>query len=227
MVYVCSDLHGYYDEYIEFLNYVNFKNDDTLYIIGDVFDRGSDGISIIKDTMDRDNVILIKGNHEHTLSDEFFELTQIGNNKSDAIDLINEFLATESIGQESTLYSFLELSMDEKYEIINYLNSLPCYEEISINGNDYLLVHGGISTDDVDTPIDFFEPTDLIFGPHDFDIDYEYATIIVGHLPTRFIEGAEPDFIYHNKDSICVDCGLGFGGRLGVLCLDNMQEYYF
>ena len=155
MVYVCSDLHGYYDEYIEFLNYVNFKNDDTLYIIGDVFDRESDGIAIIKDIMERDNVILIKGNHEHTLIEEFLQLAQVGNNKSDALDLIEEFLATESIGQESTLYSFLELNLDEKYDIINYLNSLSCYEEISINGNDYLLIHGGISADDVYTPIDF------------------------------------------------------------------------
>ena len=118
MVYVCSDLHGYYDEYIEFLNYVNFKNDDTLYIIGDVFDRESDGIAIIKDIMERDNVILIKGNHEHTLIEEFLQLAQVGNNKSDALDLIEEFLATESIGQESTLYSFLELNLDEKYDII-------------------------------------------------------------------------------------------------------------
>lgn len=155
MVYICSDIHGFYDEYIEFLNYVNFNTDDTLYIIGDIFDRGSDGILIIKDIMERDNVILIKGNHEHTLIEEFLQLTQVGNNKSDAIDLIEEFLSTESIGQESTLYSFLELEPDEKYEIINYLNSLSYYEEISVNGNDYLLVHGGFSADDVDTPIDF------------------------------------------------------------------------
>ena len=49
----------------------------------------------------------------------------------------------------------------------------------------------------------------------------------IGHLPTRFIDGAIPDRIFHRKDTIAIDCGCGFGGRLGVLRLDDMEEMYF
>ena len=57
-------------------------------------------------------------------------------------------------------------------------------------------------------PIEFYEPFELINGPHDFDINYEHGTIIVGHLPTRYINDADPDCIYKNKDTIAIDCGL-------------------
>jgi serine/threonine protein phosphatase 1 len=47
MIYVCSDIHGFYSEYLEAISLLG--NDDTLYIIGDVLDRGSEGIKIIQD----------------------------------------------------------------------------------------------------------------------------------------------------------------------------------
>lgn len=46
----------------------------------------------------------------------------------------------------------------------------------------------------------------------------------IGQLPTRFINGAIPDRIFHTKDTIAIDCGCGFGGVLG---LDDMEEMYF
>lgn len=46
----------------------------------------------------------------------------------------------------------------------------------------------------------------------------------MGHLPTRFINGAELDRIFKSKGSIAIDCGLGFGWQLGVLCLETVEE---
>lgn len=43
------------------------KDNDTLYIIGDVIDRGSSGIAILRDIMKRTNVELLLGNHEWML----------------------------------------------------------------------------------------------------------------------------------------------------------------
>ncbi|WP_270301688.1 metallophosphoesterase [Terrisporobacter petrolearius] len=225
MIYVSSDLHGFYQEYLSFLDYVNFNSNDTLYILGDVLNRGTKGITLLKDIMKRENIILIKGNHEHTLCEEFEEIMS-AHSKSEVNQIINDFLNIEPIGQESTLYDFVKLTSEEKYEIINYLNSLPHYEEIIVNDKNYLLVHGGVS-DYSDMPMEFYEPFELIMGPHDFDTDCDYGTIIVGHLPTRYIDSAEPDCIYYNKDSIGIDCGLGHNGRLGVLCLDTYEEFYF
>ena len=49
MIYVMSDLHGCYDKYIAMLEKINLKYDDTLYILGDVIDRGPDRVKILLD----------------------------------------------------------------------------------------------------------------------------------------------------------------------------------
>ena len=49
MNYVISDVHGEYDKYKAMLERIAFSDDDTLYVLGDVIDRGSGGIKILKD----------------------------------------------------------------------------------------------------------------------------------------------------------------------------------
>lgn len=41
MIYVVSDIHGCYDKYQELLKKLNLGPDDTLYVLGDVIDRGT------------------------------------------------------------------------------------------------------------------------------------------------------------------------------------------
>ena len=40
--YVISDIHGMYNKFTELLNKIKLKDTDTLYILGDVLDRGPD-----------------------------------------------------------------------------------------------------------------------------------------------------------------------------------------
>ena len=42
--YVISDIHGMYNKFTELLNKIKLKDTDTLYILGDVLDRGPDPI---------------------------------------------------------------------------------------------------------------------------------------------------------------------------------------
>ena len=49
-VYAMSDLHGCYERYIKMLDEINLCDDDTLYILGDVVDRGDGGIKILQDS---------------------------------------------------------------------------------------------------------------------------------------------------------------------------------
>ena len=66
MLYAISDLHGCYEKYVKMLEKIRFKESDTLYILGDVVDRGSGGINILLDMMHKDNIIPIMGNHDYT-----------------------------------------------------------------------------------------------------------------------------------------------------------------
>ena len=64
MHYVMSDLHGRYDLFQRMLEKISFSACDTLYLLGDLIDRGPDGIQLIQDVMKRPNVIPFLGNHE-------------------------------------------------------------------------------------------------------------------------------------------------------------------
>ena len=65
MIYAMSDLHGCYDKYIKMLEKIRFNENDTLYILGDIVDRGDGGIKILQDMMTRRNVFCIRGNHDY------------------------------------------------------------------------------------------------------------------------------------------------------------------
>ena len=36
------------------------------------------------------------------------------------------------------------LDLDMKYEVLDFLNDLQLYEELTVNGKNFLLVHGGL-----------------------------------------------------------------------------------
>lgn len=67
--YVMSDLHGCYDSFLLMLETINLTNDDTLYILGDVIDRGDKSLEIIDYIVSKPNIVWLKGNHEEFLID--------------------------------------------------------------------------------------------------------------------------------------------------------------
>ncbi len=64
-----SDLHGMFQDYCEMLDKINFSNNDSLYILGDICDRGPDTAKLYLDIISRNNVYCIRGNHEEMLLD--------------------------------------------------------------------------------------------------------------------------------------------------------------
>ena len=64
MRYAISDLHGCYDKYQALLKKICFGPEDTLYVLGDVLDRGPDGFRILLDMAGRSNGVGLLGNHE-------------------------------------------------------------------------------------------------------------------------------------------------------------------
>jgi serine/threonine protein phosphatase 1 len=62
--YVTSDLHGEYDRFIRLLDEIDLKEEDTLFVLGDVIDRGPHPIKLLQKLMTMPNVICLVGNHE-------------------------------------------------------------------------------------------------------------------------------------------------------------------
>lgn len=59
MIYVMSDIHGCYNEFIKMMDLIQLKDNDTLYILGDVIDRGNGSLQILDYIMNHQNIKMI------------------------------------------------------------------------------------------------------------------------------------------------------------------------
>ena len=61
MIYLLSDIHGRKEKYERILEKINLQPEDKLFILGDVIDRGPDGITLLQKIMVNPQIILLKG----------------------------------------------------------------------------------------------------------------------------------------------------------------------
>ena len=48
--YVISDIHGEYGKFMELLDIIHFSDEDILYVLGDVVDRGKNPVKTVSYT---------------------------------------------------------------------------------------------------------------------------------------------------------------------------------
>ena len=125
-----SDIHGCGKAYHAMLRKIELCDSDHLYILGDVIDRGSDGISILEDIMHRENITMLLGNHEHMMLDAIFHP------KDDMLSF-----RWESNGAYPTYQSFCSLAKEKQEAMLDFLSGLSLETAISCNGQTYRLVH--------------------------------------------------------------------------------------
>ena len=95
--YVMSDIHGQFDALMRMLEQIGFTEEDELYILGDVIDRGSKSIECIKWIMEQDNVLTLLGNHELMLYDGYI------NNREAWYQSLTEIRETLSIEEQKKI----------------------------------------------------------------------------------------------------------------------------
>ena len=62
--YVMSDIHGMAELFKRMLEQIRFSDEDTLYVLGDMIDRGPDPAGILDFVMYHKNLTALRGNHE-------------------------------------------------------------------------------------------------------------------------------------------------------------------
>lgn len=224
MIYVISDIHGCYSEYLKLLEMIDFNDNDILYVLGDVIDRGEHSIQVLKHMMLYPNIIPIVGNHEYMALMVLKKLCV----EIDGYN-VEEYLCEEDMmnymnwcidGGYKTIEEFRKLSLEEKYDILDYLEEFSLYEEIEVHGKEYILVHAGIEPFDRNKNIDDYDISEMIFKAPNYDeIYYNDKIVINGHRPTM-------DKIIKQNNHIAIDCGCVFGGSLAVYCLDTEEVWY-
>ena len=86
MIYVTSDLHGYpVKKFQRMLQEAGFTDEDFLFILGDVIDRGEEGAELLLWLTQQPNVQLLLGNHEMLLLACRFLFEEVTEDRLDAL----------------------------------------------------------------------------------------------------------------------------------------------
>lgn len=230
--YVISDIHGQYGMFIELLDKIQLQDTDTLYILGDILDRGPHPIKTLMKLMEMPNAICMVGNHElMALECLEFLMNEITDMSIEELDekMLNNLVTWQYNGSKSTIDEFRQLDSETRQAVIDFIKDFLIYEEISLNDKKYLLVHAGLGNYSPDKDIEDYSLHELIWERADYDVQYfEDTYVITGHTPTQTIEDIlHPGYIYRRNNNIAIDCGASYrGGRLAALCLDTGEEYY-
>lgn len=241
MTYVMSDIHGQGKLFNEMLKKINFKDEDELYILGDVIDRGPDGIKLLLKTMRSKNIHMLLGNHELMMLNVFFPISPTSG------DIINNVMLWYQQGGRITKDAFLRYSDSTKVRILSYIKHLPVQFKITVNGREFLLCHASPHPSEYrNDPFEIEEnrlrySTDKEFAVWDrhrsfiTDTAFNDKTVIFGHTPTFWLDSSlNPMRILKGQDIIDIDCGCAaipyhnneLGGCLGCLRLEDMKEFY-
>lgn len=226
--YVMSDIHGNKQAFMKMLDLINLKEEDTLYIIGDVVDRGDYGVELLEYIKEVDNIVLLMGNHEEMMYDAMI-------NKDTNFDIFSNWICKN--GGLPTYHSLMNLEKSKRYILLNYVHNLDKYKIIEVNGVKYLLVHAGLYVFPNFTLRELLniQGDNLLWIRGNFikskaKTDYK---IVFGHTTvtslSKYVE--EDDMIKNNTiwfrdNKIGIDCGCGFDRKLACLRLDDMKEYY-
>lgn len=233
MNYVISDIHGCYEQYMKLLDKIHFSERDTLYLLGDLVDRGPEPMEVVKDVMRRKNVVTIMGNHDYRAL-RILERFDIGETPNPHGTIINsEDLLTCKYwikdGGKSTVQGFLNMSLHERSEFLDYFRKMPSYQKVTATDKTYILVHGGIRDFEESKPLEQYKLQDFIYERTDYERRY-YSDpsiyLVTGHTPTQLIRKDMEPLIYKGAGHIAVDCGCVFGGNLAAYCLETGECTY-
>lgn len=232
MIYAMSDIHGEYDKYAAMLEKIGFCEADTLYVLGDVADRGAAPVRILRDMMARDNVILLLGNHEvvarEMLGRLSVEITAENCDTHVDAQLMAHLLDWQLDGGASTMAEFQKLSKEERLDVLDFLEDLPLYAIVDAGGRTFVLVHAGLQNFSPERPLRDYAPEEVILGRLDMQRQY-YADptvyVVCGHTPMPAVNGSAE--VLQQGNNLLIDCGAAFPqGRLACLCLDTLERFY-
>jgi len=231
-VYVTSDLHGYpFDEFMNLLDKVNFGENDYLFILGDVIDRGPDGLKYLDWLLTQYNVQLLLGNHEATLLACQFIFDDQADISPDVLKERMGIVTTwQHNGGASTMLALKELSQrdpDALTDIIDYLSDLPLFETVSVGDRDFLLTHSGLENFSPDRKFTSYSADELIWHrPTIVERYFDDITTVFGHTPTMVYGEEHRGKILKTETWINIDTGAGHGEKPALLRLDDLAEIY-
>ncbi|MBQ4641965.1 MAG: metallophosphoesterase [Oscillospiraceae bacterium] len=233
MIYVTSDLHGYpLNLFLDLLNDAGFSENDFLFVLGDVIDRGAQGAELLRWMAEQPNVQLILGNHEAMLLSCDFLFETVTDERLSKLDiekmnLLNVWLSNGATPTLSGLRKFLKEEPDVMEGILDYLRDAPLYDTVTIGGKNFILVHAGLENFHPSRPLNYYTPDELLWARPTMDTQYfDDAVVVFGHTPTEFFGEQYRGKVIKTKSWICIDTGAATGNKPMLLRLEDLKEFY-
>lgn len=233
MIYVMSDIHGEYDKFIEMLNKIEFSKEDTLYILGDVLDRGDKPLDIIEYIIGHNNIELLRGNHEQMFLNWY-------RGKDDCWVRYNiGYTTVKQIENKQ-----LEVFYDYTKGLYDYLIKTKLYKILEVNNKKFILIHAGLyypenyKNMDIETFMNNQNYESMLWNNYNiyYNNSFKDYITIQGHTTVQSIREELEDVFNNNLhnykiinrgNNIYIDCGACFeDGKLSCLRLDDMKEFY-
>lgn len=148
-VYVTSDAHGHVRALDEALSAASIGSDDTLYVLGDLIDRGPDPMGVVSLVRSLPNAHVLKGNHEDLMMlatsragaprDGEFDTSALG------YDGFTDWMNWMQNGGATTSSQLEKLSSTDYAEYRVWVSDLPLYAAVRAGDHTFALSHAGIS----------------------------------------------------------------------------------
>lgn len=243
-VYVASDVHNNFDKLRGLLEKIRFnKNEDALFLLGDLFDRGPDPLACYD---------LVRKYQAQEMSDLSPGIHCVRGNHD---DWLMRNLAIHLDGQRTfSAFNTLEIliseaSNEKKLKIMRWIMSLPYQIELEFDSpygkKQYLLAHG------ITTLPEEKEMRDARYFIMADDLDFTFIkqgipgyVSLIGHNLTDNIREwmgedehpVQPEIYFNRRQDpsvIALDCGCGLNnlgrkrkGRLACIRLNDYRCFY-
>lgn len=225
MRYCISDLHGKYELFQKLLNVIHFSEQDTMYICGDIIDKGESSIRLAKYISSFPNMHCILGNHEYAFLQYYHSILQTSPNDFDVV-----------LKKLQSYFPVEDCPLD--WDLVDWFDGLPTY----IEEDDFICVHAGIPVDAAGRLVSL---SDVSVGQLVNDRRFKNPGLVhtspkcvfFGHTQTDCICG-EPKILAYRRDravpakcvadyyKVHLDTGAWSNGVLGCFCIDTCRAFY-
>lgn len=144
--YVVSDIHGHKKQLDEMLSLIDFGEDDELYILGDIVDKGPETGELIRWAVEQapQNVHFLLGNHE----DMAYSALKQSNGHSNFWGPWDRNGGYASYMQLADTFegedNLKQCAKWVRGKLLDWIRTLPLFYQIEVGGRRFTLVHAGL-----------------------------------------------------------------------------------
>lgn len=225
MTYVISDIHGEYELFMRLLDKIGFSKRDTIYVCGDVIEKGPQSIKLAQYVSQMPNLKCIAGNHEYAFLKYYWAQSR-------------QFpIGSEELIKKLRAY-FPEDGDLLDWRLIDWFEQIPFY----IEEDDFICVHAGVPLDREGRilPIEDARPEELVYDRVFKDPQVRPVggkCVFFGHTPTSYLTGGEGRIVKYLREGraggtvsdyckIHLDTGTFLTGTLGAFCIETCEATY-